>query len=295
MNTKALTLVWVILSVIFCSCDKNSLKEQPTRNEFIKVYDTTPDKLLDGIDVPLEGVQDGKFHVLSNVPLQWKYLVDQTATGTDWLTIKSVEEVEPGHIVVTYDAQSLLALNSLTYRSARLSFSSPEAFLGKFLTISQGYDLIASEDFSTEEGGMLTLTGKQRFTTREFPELNMDYYDYITFNAWAETDNEFLNKNITLDVTVSGGKFYDTRLTTHRFNIPLGTSADESNFHHLLVMGSEDRMSAKTTFSFSTDNDNQVFVHVDNFAAYTVSVADMGFIYDDEVFDEAGEGDIEWE
>ena len=75
MNTKALTLVWVILSVIFCSCDKNSLKEQPTRNEFIKVYDTTPDKLLDGIDVPLEGVQDGKFHVLSNVPLQWKYLV----------------------------------------------------------------------------------------------------------------------------------------------------------------------------------------------------------------------------
>ena len=60
-------------------------------------------------------------------------------------------------------------------------------------------------------------------------------------------------------------------------------------------MGSEDRMSAKTTFSFSTDNDNQVFVHVDNFAAYTVSVADMGFIYDDEVFDEAGEGDIEWE
>ena len=294
MNKTTLTVLWVILAMFACSCDKNKLSDEPARSEFIKVYEKSPDKLLDRIDIPVEGVQDGKFHVLSNVPLQWKYFFDQTATDTDWLTIRSVEEVEAGHLVVTYDAESLVSLNSLAYRSSRLSFSSPEAFLGKFLILGQGHDQLVTDDFSSEAGGKLTLTGREKYTTREFPEVNADYYDYVTFNAWAETENEFLGKNITMDVTVSGGMYYDTRLTTYRINVPLGTAADESNFKYLIVMGKGERMSAKTTFTFSVDNDEQVFVHVDNFAIYTVSEASMGFLFDEEYLYE-DDGEIEWD
>ena len=288
MNRKALILSAFLIPILF-ACGGKEGTETPTRSEFIKVYETSADKLVDHIQVPLDGAQDGKIHVLSNVALQWKYLVDQTATGTDWFTIKSVEEVEPGHTVVTYDATSLLTFNSLDRRSGSLSFSCPEASLGKFLSVRQGYSQQFFEGFSSEADGTLKITGKQSYTTREYGELNQDYFDYISFNVWAETDNESLSKNITLDITVSGGQFYETGLTTYRVNVPLGTGPEKGNLKYLLLVGNGERMSAKTTFTFSTANDELVFVHIDNFAAYQVTEADMGELFEDEDFNEEGD------
>ena len=290
MNSKAL-IFSVFLLPVLAACGGKEVTEAPVRSEFIKVYETSADKLVDNIQVALDGVQDGKIHVLSNVPLQWKYLVDQTATGTDWFTIKSVEEVEPGHTVVTYDATSLLSLNSLDRRYGRLSFSCPEQSLGKFLSVRQGYSQQFLEEFSDEADGTLVITGRQTYTTEEHPELNQDYFDYISFNAWAVSNNEFMSKNITLDITVSGGQFYETGLTTYRVNVPLGTGPEKSNLKYLLVVGNGERMGAKTTFTFSTANDDQVFVHIDNFAAYQVTEADMGELFEDEDFNEDEEPD----
>ena len=70
MNKALRTLVWVVFAAVFCSCSKNSASDNPTRKEFIKVYEESPDKLLDDIEIPVEGAQDAKIHVLSNVPLQ---------------------------------------------------------------------------------------------------------------------------------------------------------------------------------------------------------------------------------
>ena len=280
------------MAVILCACE-NDKPQRPTRSDFIKVYVESEDKLLDDIQVPFDGVTDGKIHVLSNLDLQWKYFINPDASDQDWFTIKSVELLEPGHTVVTYDAESLLALNSLSYRSGRLSFSCPEASMGKFMTVRQGYSEKFYEEFSDEPGGHLTITGKKTYTTQEYPVLNSDYYDYISFNAWAESDNEFPSKNITLDITVSGGKFHATDLTTYRINVPLGTGPAKDNLKYLLIMGNDERMSAKTTFTFSSDNDNQVYVHIDNFAAYQVTEADMLLLFDDEEFIEDDEPD--WE
>ncbi|MCR4571937.1 MAG: hypothetical protein K5652_07030 [Bacteroidales bacterium] len=290
MNTKTLNLLWASLAVILASCVGNDGPERPTRSEFIKVYETSEDKLVDDIQIPFDGVQDGKINVLSNVSLQWKYLVNPESTNTDWFQIKSVEEVEPGHTVVTYDAASLLTLNSLERRSGRLSFSCPEAFLGKFLTINQGYSEKFYETFDEQPDQTLVLTGRETFTTDEYPMLNSDYFDYISFNVWAETTNEFLDKNITLDITVSGGHFYETNLKTYRVNVPLGTGAEKSNLKYLLLMGDGERMSAHTKFIFSVENSNQVYVHVDNLAAYTVSEAEMLKMFEDEDFDFEDEG-----
>ena len=111
-----------------------------------------------------------------------------------------------------------------------------------------------------------------------------------SFNAWAVTSNEFLSKNITLDITISGGLFYDINQTTYRVNVPIGTGAETSNLQYLLLMGNDDRMSSKTYFTFSVNNDDQVFVHVDNFAAYQVTPADMGELFIDEDFEEEDDG-----
>lgn len=292
MNKKTFLILYALVAVALCACNEKDVNLRPVRSEFIKVYEISEKKTVDNIQVPFQGAQDGKIHVLSNVPLQWKYMIDQNESDKDWFQIKSVEEIEPGHIVVTYDAASILVLNSLERRGGRLSFSCPEQSIGKFLAIRQGYDNKFVEDFSDMPDGCLTITGVQSFTTPEYPSFNADYYDYISFNAWAETDNEFLSKNITLDVTVSGGTFYDTGLTTYRVNVPLGTGPDENNLKYLLLEGDGGRMSSKTKFSFSVANDEQVYVHIDNFAAYKVTEAEMNAIFEDEEFE--FEEEVDW-
>ena len=288
---RPLILLCASLVVILCGCNKNE-NLRPERDDYIKVYDGTSKKPLDNIQVPFEGAEAGEIHVFTSVDLQWKYFVDQFDDDTEWFIIKSVKEVEPGHIVVVYDAESILDLNSLSRRSGRLSFSCPAQSFGKFLAVSQGYERRFLEEFSYEPDGHLTLTGKKTYTTREFSELSRDYFDYISFNTWADTDNEFLSKNITLDITVSGGKFYDTGLTTFRVNVPLAEAADASNFKTLLLIGNGVQMSSKTTFTFSTANDDQVYVHIDNFAAYKVSEAEFGALFEDEEFEP--EEEIDW-
>ncbi len=291
MKKKVLLLLSGALAAV-CSCNTDDGPRRPVRSEYITVYETSPDKTVDAIQVPFEGVQNGQIHVLSNVPVQWKYFVDQSQTGTDWFKVKSVEEVESGHILVTYDAESILALNSLDRRSGRLSFSCPEESLGKFLTVKQGYSEQFYEDFSDQPDQTLVITGRKTFTTEEYPVLNADYCDYISFNAWAETANEFLSRNITLDVTVSGGKFYATGLTTYRVNVPIGTGPNKDNMRYLLLVGNGERMSAQTKFTFSTANDDQVYVHIDNFSAYRVTEAEMGLLITDEDFED--EGEVDW-
>lgn len=292
MNKNSLLILCTSMAAVLCACNKNDVNLRPVRSEYIKVYEVSESKTVDDIQIPFAGVQDGKIHVLSNVDLQWKYFMDQRNTDTDWFRIKSVEEVEPGHTVLTYDAASLLPLNSLDRRSGRLSFSCPEQSLGKFMSVRQGFDIKFMEDFSDEPDGHVTITGNKTYRTEEYPSFNTDYFDYISFNVWAETDNEFRNKNITLDVTVSGGKFYATGLTTYRVNVPIGTGPSGDNLKYLLLVGDGIRMSPNTKFTFSVSNDDQVYVHIDNFAAYAVSEADFGLLFDDEVFE--FEEEVDW-
>lgn len=282
MNKKVFILFGLSVAALLASCKKGD--DRPVRSDYIKVYETSVNKTLDNILVPFEGATDGQVHVLSNVPLQWKYLADQD--DAEWFTIKSVEEVETGHWVVTYDATSLLSLNSLSRREGRLSFVCPEASFGKFMSVHQGYKRQFLDEFSDEPDQTVCLTGNQTYTTEEYSVLAADYYDYISFNAWAVSNNEFLSKNITLDITISGGLFYDINRSTYRINVPVGTGAEMSNLQYLLIMGEGERMSPKTYFTFSVSNDEEVYVHVDNLAAYQVTPADMGELFEDEDFDE---------
>ncbi len=297
MNKKAFILLWAFLAVMTWSCGKEEQSAPPTRSEYIKVYETSENKTVDDIQVPFDGVQNGQIHILSNVDLNWKYMVDQTLDPArwdpEWFQIKRVEEAEPGHLVITYDAKSILVLNSLERREGKLSLSCPEASLGKFLSVRQGYQRQFLETFDAETDGHVTLSGSQTFTTQEYPVLNRDYFDYISFNAWAETTNEFRSKNITLDITVSGGLFYETGLTTHRVNVPIATQAEKDNLKYLLLVGNGQRMSNKTHFIFSVANDELVYVHIDNFAAYKVTEAELGYLFQDEDFEDEDEPD--WE
>lgn len=281
MNNKSLLIIGALLLTLLASCTKSEPRVDQLRSEYIKVYETTEDKNVSSIQIPFEGAKDAQIHVLSNVPLEWKYFISQWQANTTWLTIKNVSEVAEGHYVVTYDAESLVELNSLDRRESHLSFTNSSISLGKFIPLRQGYPNKFSETFDGEQDGVLTLTGMQTFTTDEYPSFNTDYFDYIAFNAWATTDNDILSKNITLDVKIDGGAFYDTGLKTFRINIPIGDKPDASNYKYFLIYNNMERLSANTKFTFSVANDEDVFVHIDNFSAYKVAEAEVLDIFDD--------------
>ena len=294
--SKKLTILSLALLAIVLACNKNDPPSSSPRTDLITVYDAVAGKTVDNIQIPFDGAQNGQIHIRYTIPsdqkLQWRQLVDPSETGTDWLTIKSVEDVEPGHAVVTYDATSLLAMNKLDRRSSNLSFYCPNLSLGKFISIRQGYQRQYSGTSGVTDE-TITITGEETYTTQEYPKLNVDYCDYISFNVWARNEHEFnLTKNITLDITVSGGHFYETGLATYRVNVPLGTGPEKSNMVYLLVAGNGKRMSTNTHFIFSTDNDKDVYVSIKNFSIYKVTEAEMLELIDDEDFE--GEDEPDW-
>lgn len=275
-----------------CCCQK--VQGPQLREEYINVFDGDIPDAVDNVQIPFEGVENGQLHIRSNVPLQWKYMVDQDSENTAWFNIREVKEVEPGHMVVTYDAESILDLNSLDRREGKLSFSCPSRFLGKFMDIAQGYPRQFLEEFDGQsEDNDLVISGKRTYTTKEYPVLGADYYDYVSFNAWADADPEFLSRNITLDIKIDGAMFNLTARTTYRVNVPLGTQAGKDNFKFFLISNGGERLSPQTKFTFSTQNDDGVIVHVDNFAGYKVTPAEMRELMDDEeIFDD--DGGEEW-
>ena len=297
MDKKLLIPLGFSLLALLGACNRSDQPYSHPRSEFIQVYETSADNPIDAIQVPFDGVQDGKIHILSNLPegqqLDYRYLVNPTGgTANNWLTIKEVDNTDPSHIVITYDAASLLEKNSLERRSGSLSFTCPELSLGKFVPIRQGYSLVYTDDFKQEDGAPISLTGEETFTTDKYPKVNVDYCDYISFNAWAKDESEFvLSKNITLDVTISGGHFYPTDVSTYRVNVPLGAAASKANLVYLLVVGDGTRMSADTQFTFSVANDDGVRVFIKNFAIYRVTAAEMLDLIGDEDF----EYEPEWE
>lgn len=280
----------VMLAVAAVSSCSQKPRVEMLRDDFISIYEQNPNKNIENIQVPFEGTTDAKINVLSNLPLEWVYRVSPNQEDPQWLQIKEVKTLGNGRMEITYDAASILELNTLERRQGYLSFSSPGAYMGKFLTIRQGYVLQWEEDFGSI-GGVLSLSGKQTYTTEAggMAIINRDYYDYVSFNAYAETSTEFLDNNITLDVTVSGGRFEDIGRTTYRVSVPLGDKAQRENMHFMLLSNGGNLMSATTTLTFSVENDEGVTVHVDNLKVYKVSEAELHNLSDDEEFDDSEE------
>lgn len=284
MKRQLLLLICAVFAVVGCSKDE---PQRPVRSDYIKVYDgATTGKYIDNLQVPFEGVAKGEIHVLSNVPLKMDYYVDQNDIVNDWFRINpEPKQVAENHYVYYYEADAVIDGNTIDRRSSSLNFSNPLCSFGKFMSVRQGYENLFVEDYSEMPGGNVCLTDRETFVTKEYEDFKSDYFDYISFNAWAQSDNEFMTKNITLDVTVSTGcQFYDTGRTTFRVNVPLGTAADKSNLKYLLLSGVGGRMDPKVKFTFSVNNDNLVYVHIDNLAGYKVKDAELGTIIEDEEY-----------
>lgn len=284
---KAIKMLCVSLAFVGLIACVEKPVEEVVRGEYITVYETSPDMTVSDIQVPFEGVQDAQLHVVSNLKLDWRYQVDQTMVDPNWLTIKSVDEIEPGHYLVKYDAKSLLDRNTIARRESTLSFSNAESFMGKFITFRQGYAEEYAQDFSSEPDGYVELRGKETYTTETLHIINKDYYNYVTFNAYGQKGNEFSYENITLNVTVDGGPiFKDINRTVYKVNVPVGTAPTANNMNFLLMWNKGQVMGSKTTLTFSVENEEGAVVYIDNLHIYKVSEAELDNFVDDEYEEE---------
>ena len=176
---KAIKMLCLSLTAVGLFACAEKPEEEVLRDEYISVYETSPDVLVSEVQIPFEGVVDAQLHVLSNLELDWRYQVDQTMVDPNWLTIKSVEEIEKGHYLVKYDAKSLLDRNTISRRESTLSFFNAKNFMGKYITFRQGYTEEYAQDFSSLPDGYVELTGKQTYTTETLHIINKDYYNYV--------------------------------------------------------------------------------------------------------------------
>ena len=287
---RCLIFALLLLPLIPVSCQQEEAGNVPLRDEFITVYDEAkPDVALDEIRIPFKGVEGGKLHVLTNVELK------MTCSEQGWFVIKDVREVDGGHKVITYDAASMIDENSLHSRTGNLSFSCPELYFGKFMKVSQGFDQVWEETFSDTDTGCLKLGGSFQWTTPELSQIASHYYDYVSFNAWAEAAGDITGRNITMDVSISGGAvFSEINRTTYRINVPLGNGPEGSNLRWLMISSGGKVMNAQTTLTFSVHNPSGVTVSMSNLRVYKVTESDYeDFWEDEEEFndDQGGEED----
>ena len=284
---KAIKMLCLSLTAVGLFACAEKPEEEVLRDEYISVYETSPDVLVSEVQIPFEGVVDAQLHVVSNLELDWRYQVDQKMVDPNWLTIKSVEEIEKGHYLVKYDAKSLLDRNTISRRESTLSFFNAKNFMGKYITFRQGYTEEYAQDFSSLPDGYVELTGKQTYTTETLHIINKDYYNYVTFNAYGQKGGEFSLENITLNVTVDGGPiFRDINRTTYTFNVPVGTAPAANNMNFLLMWNKGQVMGSKTTLTFSVENEEGAIVYIDNLHIYKVSEAELDNFADDEYEDE---------
>ena len=276
----------LIVMVGLASCEKKP-RGETLRPEYISVYEKSPDMTVDEIQVPFSGAQDAEIHVVSDLDLQWRYLADPAMEDPQWLTVKTVEEVEKGHWIVKYDAKSILENNSLGRRTGKLSFSNAEAFMGKFINIRQGYVEEYADDFADRDIGALVLSGKEVFTTDTLKIVNKDYYNYVSFNAYAyRSDNESM-ENVKLNVTVEGGpSFKEIDRETYTVSVPLGFAPAASNLRYMLMWNDGKVMGSKVRLKFSVDNPDGTEVMIDNLHIYKVSEAELDNIVDDEEYED---------
>ena len=278
---RTLFLALLLSASALLSCNK---KEEPLRTDYIKVWLTNPDKTVEDLQIPFDGTDDGCFHVQSNVDFETRFMDPPDGSG-GWFHITSVENVEPGHLKVSYTADSMLGGNSLDRRTCKYSVANPSLFLGKFLSIRQGYSQVYSDNFD-DKGGYVTLqAGMAPYTTPYLSALNVTFYDYVSLNVWAESSILVDNINITMDVTVEGGAVVDNiNRPSYRINVPLGTGPSASNMKWFLLSNQGQRLSDKTRLTFSVVNPSGVTVRFTNLKLYKVSEAEIENLADDEEF-----------
>lgn len=281
MRIHTITVI-TALAALAAACSDN---DAPLRKEYIKVYTSSPDTLLDDIQIPFEGVSGGEIHILTNDDVTMRYMVNPAlpAESRDWFTITSMETVAEGHVVIRYDAASILGYNTLARRAGTLSVTDAQKWFGKFVGIRQGYVQVYEDNFDDRSGGDVSLTGLMTYSTSAIGAVNTNYYDYVSFNAFAESSSDVTGQNLTLDVSVSGGAVFDAiGRSSIRLNVPLADSASADNFRYVLLSNGGERMSASTSLTFSCSNPSGETVHIDNLAVYKVSEAELEDLADDE-------------
>lgn len=278
----------VLACAAVASCKIQRSVDTPLRSEKISVYTSeNPGVLLNNVQVPFTGVEAGEIHILSDKPLDMNYVVDPTLPEQEqkWFTIRNVEQIAPGHTVVTYDATSIIEDNSLSRRSGLLSLTNAPAYLGKFLTIRQGYTVTYDAGFDAAALGSLSLSGNMVYTTPALNNINLHYYDYISFNAYAQvpTGMDPVGQTFTIDVSIQGAPYFDaTGQKSIRLNVPVSSNDAPENLHYLLITNHGERIGAGVKLSFTTNNPTGVIVHFNNLRIYKVSEAELEDLVDDD-------------
>lgn len=277
------------LTLLAASCQNFGAKDGPVRPDAISIYTESPDKTLSGIQVPLEGVEDGTIHIVTtdaNVETP-VYVADPSLQSSDydWLTIKSIEPWKNGEILMHYSAKSLLSDEKITKRGGQIYVTNPATALGRYINISQGYTLIYENFFDETKEGYLVIPEGGSYETEICAQLANTYYDYVSFNAWIETDK--LDQSTTYAVTLSSESALFDPIRQHRYSVSASTASDASgSFRYVLIGNGGVKLGGETTIVFSNEsNPAGARLCIDNLRYYKISEGEIEDLFEEEEID----------
>ena len=255
------------------ACSSSGGYEDVLRPERIRVYELNAGDDLSVVILPVEGIEDGEIHVVTDVDVDITY----EASDPSWLTIDQVERTAADHYVVHYTVPALS--NPLDRRYGMLNIAAPSLFLGSFVTLQQGYSVRYAAPSATQ-----TLQAGESWTSAYAEGIRSDYNDFIAFNAWAP---EGSSSNRLLVEIIGEGTFRDTGQRSRIVEVPAGKSASAGNWHYFRVHNDGERMDADFQVRLSAaDAGEAVRLQFARFKIYRITTSQAASIEDDNEVDE---------
>ena len=246
-------------------------KEDDTQR--IQVLASDGSSLVSTLALPVEG---GSFTLkvksVSDLDIFYEQAQD---TEEGWFTLEETIRTEPGEYLVRCSAKPLVS--TLDLRNGTLCFSAPDACIGKFLDVRQGYERVLQEAFSGQTGKQLTLAPGEVWESGLLTGISSVKDAWLTFEARAESGLSYLPLHVEL---IGGATFPDIARTVCVTDIAPAAQFTPESFCKLHIYNGGVVFSSETRIRLSLQSDAGASLCLDNLTIYNIPVARDGIIGD---------------
>lgn len=231
--------------------------------------------LTSTLSIPVEG---GNFDLTVKAQSDLDIFYEQAQeTEEGWFTMQEVSKIAKGEYLVRCMAKPLVG--NLNLRRGTLSFSAPEEYIGKFLDVRQGYEMVVQEAFSSLTGKQLTLAPGDSWESGLLTGISSIKDAWLTFDARAEGGADYIPLYVEL---IGGATFPEIARKVCATDIAPSAEFVPENLYKLHIYNSGVVFSSETRIRLTLPSDAGAPIYLDNLTIYNIPVAKDGIIGEEE-------------
>lgn len=250
--------------VLFLSCAKEG--EAPR----ILVQKADGTSLTSTLTLPLEG---GSVFLRAKASASLDIFYEQAQDEVGgWFVLEEIDTVSQGEYLVTCSVQPLTG--TLDLRHGTLGFSAPDAFIGRFLDVRQGYERIFLEEFSSLDQKELLLKPGESWESGLLTGISAIKDAWLAFDARAEAqaDSNMVNIPVLVEM-VGGATFPDIARVECMTDVSIAGGFSPDGYRKLHIFNGGVVFSSESKVRISLPEEAGAAVHIDNLSIYEIPVA----------------------